>query len=111
MCAGNLAQACGDGEFPQQALEEFTRFALECLNQTDAKFELKETAINYFSEISKILKSKMAQLIPTIVPIIIESTETKLNIEKLVEQADNEFDLDSDEDSEDEVHLMDLEGY
>ena len=57
MCVGNLAQACGAKEFPQQALEQFTRFSLECIQQTDANCELKETAINYFSEISKILKS------------------------------------------------------
>lgn len=57
MCAGNLAQACGKEHFPQQALEEFTKFAIECLQQSDARFELRETALNYFSEISKIMKS------------------------------------------------------
>ena len=60
MCAGNLAQSCGQSNFPEEALEEFTRFGIECLQQTDAKCELKETAINYFSEISKIMKSRMA---------------------------------------------------
>ena len=60
MCAGNLAQACGNNNFPETALEEFTRFGIDCLQQTDAKYELKETAINYFSEISKIMKSRMA---------------------------------------------------
>ena len=58
-CAGSLAQICGEN-FPQDALEEFTRFALECLQQTDAKFELKETAINYFAQISQVMRSKMA---------------------------------------------------
>ena len=84
MCAGNLAQSCGESDFPQAALEEFTRFALECLQQTDAKYELKETAINYFSEISKILKSKMATLIPVIIPSILEACETKVGMEPKV---------------------------
>ena len=57
MCAGNLAQACGKENFPQAALEEFTKFGLECIQQQDAKFELRETAIQYFSEVAKILKS------------------------------------------------------
>lgn len=30
-CAGNLAQACGHEQFPQEALEEFTRFGIDCL--------------------------------------------------------------------------------
>ena len=71
MCAGNLAEACGAANFPQEALTKFTQFALECLQQTDSKMELKETAINFFSEISKILKSQMAEIIPIIIgPIL-----------------------------------------
>ena len=31
MCAGNLAQACGQANFPQEALEIFTKFGLECI--------------------------------------------------------------------------------
>ena len=31
MCAGNLANACGHEHFPQEALEKFTAFGLECL--------------------------------------------------------------------------------
>ncbi len=42
MCAGNLANACGKEKFPQQALEEFTKFALECLTRQDSKLELRE---------------------------------------------------------------------
>ena len=33
MCAGNLAQACGKDNFPQEALEEFTKFGLICIQQ------------------------------------------------------------------------------
>lgn len=110
MCAGNLAQACGEEKFPQEALDEFTRFGLECLNQTDAKYELKETAINYFSEISKMMKSKMSQLIPMIVPKILEACDTKVAIQPKIEEAEDGFDLDSDEDDDDDVVQMDLEG-
>lgn len=112
MCAGNLASACSEENFPQEALETFTRFALECLQQTDAKYELKETAINYFSEISKIQKSKMAQLIPVIVPHILESAQTKVTAApKIEEKGADEFDLDSDEDDEDDMMVgVDLEG-
>ena len=108
MCAGNLAEACGETNFPQQALEEFTRFGLECLKQDDSKYELRETAINYFSEISKILKSKMAPLIPQIIPSILEATETKVGMDTKVEETDG-FDLDSDDDEE-VVVGVDLEG-
>lgn len=109
MCAGNLAQSCGESEFPQEALDTFTSFALECLQQTDAKYELKETAINYFSEISKILKSKMANLIPRIIPAILEACETKVGMEPKLQEAD-QFDLDSDSDDDEAVIGIDLEG-
>ena len=111
MCAGNLAQACGDSNFPQEALTTFTTFALECLQQTDAKYELKETAINYFSEISKILKSKMESIIPVIVPLVLESTNTKVAAEGPNDgkAATAEFDLDSDQDDDPDMFL-DLEG-
>jgi len=108
MCAGNLASACGPGSFPGEALERFTAFALECLQQTESKFELKETAMNYFSEIAKILKSQMAQIIPMIIEPILEATETKVGAVK-VEHAEGEFDLD-DDDEDDEEMLLDLEG-
>ena len=78
MCAGNLANASGDANFPQDALEKFTAFALECLQHGETKYELKETAINYFSEISKILKSKMAPIIPVIFEPILAATETQV---------------------------------
>ena len=58
LCAGNLAQACGKDNFPMEALEAFTKFGLQCLQSEDTKkFELKSTAIGYFSEICKIMKS------------------------------------------------------
>lgn len=76
MCAGNLASVCGKDVFPQQALEEFTKFGLECLAQEDSKLVLRETAIGYFSEISKILKSSMQPIFDTVINQIIKSLES-----------------------------------
>ena len=73
MCAGNVAAACGKANFPQEALEEFTKFGLECIQQQDAKYELRETAISYFSEISKILRSEIAPILPQIIPPILKA--------------------------------------
>ncbi len=114
MCAGNLANASGHEHFPQEALEKFTAFGLECLQQSESKFELKETAINYFSEIAKILKSKMAPIIPLIIEHILSSTETQICGEEVDKKGDQgaEFDLDSDDDDDGDDMIMqyDLEG-
>lgn len=108
MCAGNLAQACGRDNFPQAVLEDFTRFGIQCLQHEEAIFELKETAINYFSEISKIMKSDMAPLIPTIIEPILAVASADLAM-KTAPKAAKEFSLDSDSDDEDVVGI-DLEG-
>lgn len=110
MCAGNLAFSCGPGNFPGDALERFTQFALECLQQNESKFELKETAMNYFSEIAKILKSQMAQIIPMIIEPILAATETQISSVKVDnKEGGAEFDLDSEDDDDEEI-MMDLEG-
>lgn len=77
MCAGNLAQVCGRSTFPMEAVQEFNKFGLECLAQTDSKLELRETAIGYFSEISKILKSDMAPILGTVLTEIMKSLNSE----------------------------------
>ena len=37
ICAGSLVSACGKENFPQDALEEFTKFGLVCIQEKDAK--------------------------------------------------------------------------
>ena len=37
VCAGSLVTACGKENFPQDALEEFTKFSLVCIQEKDAK--------------------------------------------------------------------------
>lgn len=99
MCAGNLANVCGKEVFPKQALEEFTKFGLECLVQKDSKLELRETAIGYFSEISKILKSEMQPIFDTVINQIIISLESEEGIVPQTEsKKQNDFSLDSDSD-------------
>jgi hypothetical protein len=38
MCTGNLAAVSGKEKFPAEALTEFTKFGMECLEEKDSKF-------------------------------------------------------------------------
>ena len=38
MCTGNLAAVSGKDKFPTEALAEFTKFGMECLEEKDSKF-------------------------------------------------------------------------
>ena len=98
--AGFLAQSCGTGNFPVDMLEEFTKFGLDCLQQNDSKYELKETAMNYFGEISKILRSKMEPLIPAIIDVAIASMESQEHGFIVDDYQPGQFDLDSEESDE-----------
>jgi hypothetical protein len=77
LCAGNLAQACGQENFPIEALEEFTKFGLQCIQSADSKFELKSTAIGYFSEICKIMKSQLAPIFNIVLDATILACESE----------------------------------
>lgn len=103
MCAGNLAQTCGKDKFPREALEQFTKFGLECLAQQDAKLELRETAFGYFSEISKIMRSEMAPIFPTIFAEILKSITNEDGVKEgdtKKKVTEGGFSLDSDEEDE-----------
>lgn len=52
--AGTLLQVGGKDDRMQTALEEFTKFALECLKEVDTDVVLRQTAISFFSEICKV---------------------------------------------------------
>lgn len=54
--------AVGKERFPKECIEVFTKYALELLTQED-KYELRETAMSYFAELARILKSEMAPII------------------------------------------------
>ena len=72
ICAGSLASACGKENFPQEALEEFTRFGLECIQQKDSNLELLETSMNFFSDLSKIIKSQFAPILEAVLQPILQ---------------------------------------
>ena len=101
MCTGALASVAGKDKFPREALEEFTKFGLECLAQEDAKFQLRETAIQYFTEISKVLKSEMAPIFNIILEQVLKTaaSEKGINYENATKK-EGGFSLGSD--SEDE---------
>jgi hypothetical protein len=99
LCAGHLAQACGPDHFPVQALEEFTKFGLECLQQTESKYELKETAMNYFGEICKIMKCKMEPILATILEPMFATCDSEVGLitKEQEKKSGIEFELESDE--------------
>lgn len=101
LCAGNLAQACGKENFPQDALEAFTKFGLQCIQSAEQKYELKSTAIGYFSEICKILKSQLAPIFEIILNSTIQACESEAGLKLIEAEKDEGFSLDSDSDEGD----------
>ena len=85
MCAGRLAASCGKDQFPMQAIEEFTKFGLECLKTTD-KFELKETAMTYFSDLSILLKEDIAPVFDQVIASILLTMNREDEHEKVGEK-------------------------
>ena len=77
------------------ALEAFTKFGLECLECGEQKYELKSTAIGYFSEICKILKSQLAPIFEVILNATIKAAESEDGMQ-VVEAEKDGFSLDSD---------------
>ena len=101
-----MASACGKENFPQEALEEFTKFALECIQQQDSKLELRETSISYFSDISKILKSQFAPILDTVLQPILEVACTDDGVvEKVQGKEKKAIPLVSDSEDEEVVGL------
>ena len=113
MCAGKLASACGNETFPKEAIEVFTQFGLECL-KSDNKYELRETAISYFSDLSVLLKEDFAPVFETVITEIIatcvKEDEMKESYEKKNEGAGGQgFSLDSDSAGEGELIGLDID--
>jgi hypothetical protein len=106
MCTGNLAAVSGKDKFPTEALAEFTKFGMECLEEKDSKFQLRETAIAYFSEICKVLKSDMEPIFTKIINELGRSVESEAGI-KVPEKPEGGFSLGSD--SEDDENPMGID--
>lgn len=116
MCAGRLAAACGKEKFPDKAIEAFTQFGMQCLStEGDNKYELRETSITYFADLSVFLKDDIAPVFDQVMTEILktcnavdeykdpnkESTEAG----KSTAASGAGFSLDSDSDAEE----MDVE--
>ena len=100
MCAGKLASACGKDNFPKEAIEVFTMFGLECL-KSDNKFELRETAISYFSDLSVLMKEDIAPVFETVMTEIIKTCMQEDQMKETYDTKtpkDQGFSLDSDSD-------------
>lgn len=74
MCAGRLAASCGKEKFPAKAIEAFTQFGLQCLsNDGENKFELRDTAITYFSDLSILIEEEIAPVFDQVMAEIIKT--------------------------------------
>lgn len=92
---------CGKEKFPMEAIEVFSQFGLQCLQQKDNKLQLREQAIGYFSEISKVLKSDMKPILKTVLEEVMKSLVSEEGIVPVVdEKKAGDFSLDSDSDDE-----------
>jgi len=60
VCAGKLAASVGREKFPQAALDAFITFAKSCLKENDNKYELRETAMTFFYELTDLLEEDIA---------------------------------------------------
>lgn len=109
MCIGKLASSCGRERFPEEAISVFTNFALSCLNEKDNKLELRETAFNFFSDLSYLIKEGIQPIFEQILTEILKSCKEDAEMIEVKNQKEtsNKFSLDSD--SEEEIAGMDVD--
>jgi len=111
MCAGRLASSCGKEQFPEKAIEVFTNFGLECL-KSDNKFELRETAVTYFADLSLLIKEDIAPIFDTVLNEILKTMLAEDAFKKDESdkpKADKGFSLDSDSEDVDGEFGMDID--
>ena len=96
-----------------EAIEVFSQFGLQCFKETDNKLELREQAFGYFSEISKILKSDMAPILPTVLENIFKSAISEDGIKAVAESQKankvKDFSLESDDSNEEDEKVCGLD--
>jgi hypothetical protein len=74
------------------------------------KFELRETAISYFAELVRILKSEMQPIINQVLDEILKSCKSDAGMKTEIEQKPKEaFSLDTDSEDEGELVGMDVD--
>lgn len=81
MCAGQLAAAVGKERFPAEFIETFTKYGLQFLTESN-KYELRETAISYFAELSRILKGDMAPIIDQVLTEILKTCKSNEGVKE-----------------------------
>ena len=78
---------------------------MECLKSSD-KFELKETAFTYFSDLSILLKEEMAPVFDQVMNTILETMNAEDQHEKVKDESkqgpSKGFSLDSDSENEED---------
>jgi hypothetical protein len=94
-----------------EAIEVFTKFALQCLDEKDNKLQLREQAFGYFSEISKILKSEMKPILARVLEEILKTCVSEDGMKVVTEnEGKKDFSLDSDsEEDGDRVAGIDID--
>lgn len=110
MCAGQLASAVGKDRFPMECIEVFTKHALTFIQEQN-KFELRETAISYFAELSRIMKDDMAPIIEQVLTEVLSSCKSDKGVVTIndTNTAAKQFSLDSDSEDEDKAIGMDVD--
>jgi hypothetical protein len=101
MCAGRLASSCGRDVFPAQSIDEFTKFGLECLKSTE-KYELKETAFTYFSDLSSLLREEMAPVFEPVMNAILMTMNADDDHDPVKDETKQNKGFSLDSDSEDD---------
>jgi hypothetical protein len=82
----------------------FTLFGLECLKE-DNKYELRETAISYFSDLTVLMKEEIAPVFDQVMTEILKTCMQEDKFEETYENKKKEGDFSLDTDS-DEPELM-----
>ena len=113
VCAGKLAASVGKETFPQALLAEFITFAKQCLKEDSNKYELRETAMTFFYELTDLLGEEIAPHYEEVVTEILKTCNKKDDFAKQEKTDKNgpdaakNFSLDSD--SEDIDGLLNME--
>ena len=94
VCAGRVLAACGKDQVDAQTLQVFTAFGLECL-KGGSQYELRETAVTYFADLSVLLKEDIAPYFTQVMDEILKICSEEIQ-QKTTEAPKQGFSLDSD---------------
>ena len=108
MVAGRLIASCGKDKIKQEYVTEFTKFGGIHLEGT-SKFELKETAITYFADLSVFLGDKdFAPYFEKVLSEILKTMSEDNDLKDAEKTAKAGFSLDSDSDDGEGGQYVDL---